>query len=105
MIPPKAVVKLAGILSKPLTDMINATINKGIFPSTAKLASVKPIYKKGSRLDISSYRPISIISAYSKVMENHLESSMVDYTNSILSQYLPSFIKVYSCLHLLMRLT
>ena len=53
LIPPKVVVKSAEILSKPLTDVINTTITKGIFPSDAKLASVKPIYKKGSRLDLS----------------------------------------------------
>ena len=70
--------------------MINATIDKGIFPSNAKLASVKPIYKKGSRLDVSNY-----ISAFSKVIEKHFESSMVDYINSILSQYLSGFRKGY----------
>ena len=85
--------------------MINATISKGIFPSNAKLASVKPIYKKGSRLDVSNYRPISVISAFSKVIEKHFESSMVDYINSILSQYLSGFRKGYSCQHLLMRFT
>ena len=105
LIPPKVVVKSAGILSKPLTDVINATITKGIFPSNAKLASVKPIYKKGSRLDVSNYRPISVISAFSKVMEKHFESSMVDYINSILSQYLSGFRKGYSCQHLLLRFT
>ena len=52
LIPPKVVVKSAEILSKPLTDVINATISKGIFPSNAKLASVKPIYKRGSRLEV-----------------------------------------------------
>ena len=29
LIPPKVVVNLAGILSKPLTDVINAKISKG----------------------------------------------------------------------------
>ena len=43
-----------------LTDVINATKDKGIFPTNAKLASVKPIYRKGSRLDVSNYRPISV---------------------------------------------
>ena len=103
LIPPKVVVKSAEMLSKPLTDVINATITKGIFPSNAKLASVKPIYKKGSRLDVSNYRPISVISAFSKVMEKHFESSMIDYINSILSQYLSGFRKGYSCQHLLLR--
>ena len=105
MIPPKVVVKSAEILSKPLTDAINASITKGIFPSNAKLASVKPIYKKGSRLDVTNYRPISVISAFSKVMESHFESSMVDYINSILSEYLSGFTKGYSFQHLLLRFT
>ena len=52
LIPPKVVVKSADILSKALTDVINATITKGIFPSNAKLASVKPICKNGSRLEV-----------------------------------------------------
>ena len=68
-----------------------------MLPSNAKLASVKPIYKKGSRLDVSNYRPISVISAFSKVMEKYFESSMVDYINSILSQYLSGFREGYSC--------
>ena len=38
LISPKIVVKSAVILSKPLTDVIYATITKGIFPSNAKLA-------------------------------------------------------------------
>ena len=79
---------LSSLLSKLLTNVINATITKGIFPSNAKLANVKPIYKKGSRLDVSNYRPISVISAFSKVMEKYFESSMVDYINSISSRYL-----------------
>ena len=77
--------------------MINSTISKGIFPSNAKLASVKPLYKKGSRLDVSKYRPISVISAFSKVIEKHFESNMVDYINSILSLYLSGLRKSYSC--------
>ena len=85
--------------------MIDATISKGIFPPNAKLASVKPIHDKYYRLDVSNYRPISVISALSNVIEKHFESSMVEYINLILSQYLSGFGKVYSCQHLLMQLT
>ena len=46
LIPLKVVVKPAEILSKPLTDKTNVTINKGIFPSNAKLATCF-FYKHG----------------------------------------------------------
>ena len=51
--------------------MINATISKRIFPSNAKLAFVMPIYKNGSRPYVFNYRPISVISAFSKVIKKH----------------------------------
>ena len=38
-ISPKVVSRSAGISCKPLTDVINATIDKGIFPTNAKVAS------------------------------------------------------------------
>ena len=41
-IPPKVVIRSAGILSKPLADVINALTTKGILPINAKLAGVKP---------------------------------------------------------------
>ena len=59
--PSAVVVKSAGILSKPLTDVINATIYKGVFPANAKLASVKPIYTKRSCLDVSNYRKVLLV--------------------------------------------
>ena len=52
--------------------MINATISKRIFPSNAKLAFVMPIYKNGSRPYVFNYRPLSVISAFSKVIEKHI---------------------------------
>ena len=80
-------------------------MTKTIFASKAKLASLKPIYNKCFRLGVSKHRPRSVVSTFSKVMEKHFESSMVDYINSILSQYLSGFRKGYSCQHLLLRYT
>ena len=42
--------KSAEILFKPLTDVTNATITKGIFSCNTKLASVKPIYNIHTRV-------------------------------------------------------
>ena len=43
------------ILAKPLTKMCNLSIKLGNFPDPCKLAKLKPIFKKGSRMDPSNY--------------------------------------------------
>ena len=57
------------IVSKPLTLIYNASLEKGIFPQIWKLARVTPIYKTGSKTDVNNYRPISVLSAVSRILE------------------------------------
>ena len=53
----------------PLEHVINLSIVNGIVPDKMKIAKVIPIHKKGDPLDISNYRPISLLSSISKVLE------------------------------------
>ena len=39
------------ILAKPVTEICNLSIKSDIFPDPCKLAKLKPIFKKGSRMD------------------------------------------------------
>ena len=41
----------------------------GIFPDGLKYAVFKPILKNGDKSDVSNYRPISLLPAFSKVFE------------------------------------
>ena len=52
-----------------LSDIINSSFTQGIFPSQLKLAKIIPIHKNGSKSDVSNYRPISLLSSFSKVFE------------------------------------
>jgi len=54
---------------EPLTFIINQSLQTGIFPNRLKIAKVLPVYKKGDKNSIENYRPISILSAISKVIE------------------------------------
>ena len=60
------------IVNIDLTDCINACIHDGIFPDQMKLADVTSIFKKDEKTDKKNYRPISILSALSKVFERLL---------------------------------
>ena len=49
------------------------------FPSDLKLAKVLPIHKKKSPLERQNYRPVSILSPISKVIERVLYEQLYEY--------------------------
>ena len=56
-------------LSVPLAEIINLSFNEGKFPAQLKSANVIPDFKKGDKLEVNNYRPISLISNNSKIIE------------------------------------
>jgi hypothetical protein len=64
------IIKLCGdAIAEPLNDIANSILKEGIFPDSLKIAKVIPIFKKGNKLDVNNYRPISILPAFSKILE------------------------------------
>lgn len=59
----------ADVLVTPLTILFNYALKFGIFPSCLKIAKVIPVFKSGNKTDVSNYRPISILSTFSKILE------------------------------------
>ena len=69
----------AVILAKPITKICNFSIKLKFFPDPCKLAKLKPIFKKGSRIDPSNYRPISLLPLISVIFEKIVHYQMIDY--------------------------
>ena len=65
--------------SKPLSNIINLSFNKGIFPNLLKIANVIPIYKKDDKLDYNNYRPISLLSNISKIYEKCMHMRLTNF--------------------------
>ncbi len=61
----------ADAIAAPLAHIARLSFNQGVFPTGFKTAIVSPVYKGRGKppLDVSSYRPISILPAMSKVVE------------------------------------
>ena len=57
------------IISETLSKIFNTSILTGQYIDKLKLARTIPIFKKGSRLLVSDYRPISLLSNLNKIME------------------------------------
>ena len=60
---------LAEDISKPLTYLFNLSFTSGTYPSMLKIANAIPIFKKDSKLIVSNYRPISLLSNINKILE------------------------------------
>ena len=52
------------------------------FPGSCEIAKVKPLFKKGSKTDPQNYRPISLLSLLSKIIERIVQ----DQTEEFLSK-------------------
>ena len=89
------------IVSLPLTWIINACIREGTFPEIWKQARVLPVHKKGAKDNVQNYRPISILPAASKVLEEVLRCQLVNHIEMerILPESQYGFRPGYSTLH------
>ena len=65
----------------PITTLIynSRPIRSGTFPTMWKLANVILIHKQGATDNKGKYRPISVLSALSKILEIHVHDSLYAY--------------------------
>jgi hypothetical protein len=61
--------KCVQFIKKPLADICNASFASGFFPEKLKIAIINPLHKKGNTEDTQNYRPISLLSVFSKIVE------------------------------------
>ena len=69
------------IISPILTEIINRCILMGVFPTSLKIAEVIPIYKNGAKTNCDNYRPISLLSPFSKLIESHIYNNLIKFFN------------------------
>ena len=69
----------APIIVPHLVHIFNLSFATGIFPDLMKLAKVIPIFKTGSKLLVNNYRPISLLSVFSKIFEKLVHKQLNDF--------------------------
>ena len=88
-----------------LNHIISSSLRQGIFPEKLKCAKVVPLHKSGARIDITNYRPISLLSCFSKIYEKVMHARLTKHlkANNILyaSQY--GFRAGHGCEHALLE--
>ena len=77
----------AAPLADPIAHIINKSLEAGVFPSEWKIANVVPVFKSGDREDVGNYRPISLLSNISKILERVVFTRLYEFfeENNLLS--------------------
>ena len=70
---------LAGDICKPLSIIFNLSFSTGQYPDLLKIAKTIPIHKKDSRLLVSNYRPISLLSNINKILEKLMFNRVYEF--------------------------
>ena len=66
----------------PLTHIVNLSLSTGIVPNHMKIAKVIPIFKASDPQTIQNYRPISLLTSFSKLLEKIMYDKVMTYMNS-----------------------
>ena len=88
-----------------ITENFNNLIEISVFPDPLKQADIKPVYKKDSRNERKSYRPVSILSNLSKIYERCMYTQMNKYFGPIPSKCQFGFREGYSLQQCLLIIT
>ena len=67
------------VMVQIITLLFNMSISQGKFPDALKNAKVIPIHKGDSRLEMSNYRPISLLPMLSKIFEKLMYARLIDF--------------------------
>ncbi len=70
------------VITPCVTHIINLSTEQRKFRHDFKLTRVTPLYKKGSKSDLGNYRPVSILSSLSKVMDKVIHEQLVSNLSS-----------------------
>ena len=84
-------VKLLKILVKPVSEsfseIVDASLGTGVYPTKLKIAKVVALHKKGANDNPTNYRPISLLSVFSKI------------TGKLMHKRLNGFLELHNVIH------
>lgn len=92
-IPPYLIKGCAGFFVYPLLILFNKSLKANIFPDAFKKSKITPIFKKGNRADIENYRPITILSVFSKIFEGVIQKRIYSSIGQSITNVQHGFLK------------
>ena len=80
---------ISSSVSETLSTLYNKSFSQQIFPDHMKHATVTPLHTRGSKLDMTNYRPISVWPICSEILEKLMLTRLLDFLdkNNIIYQH------------------
>jgi hypothetical protein len=72
---PTAPLCAPAFISSPVNHIFNKSLLSGIFPSHLKYSIIKLLFKKGDMNNRTNYRPVLLLTSFSRVLENYITSA------------------------------
>ena len=93
LVPAYIVKDCYNIFCEPLLHIYNLILKTSTFPSIWKKVKVCPVFKSGDHTNIVNYRPIAILSNFSKVFESILYKHLYAQVKNLISPCQHGFMK------------
>ena len=77
----RTVKEVGSYIAAPFADLFNSSLLQGIFPDQFKLGKITAVHKKGSRLDVNNYRPVTVLPVLSKIIEKIMFTRLNNFLN------------------------
>ncbi len=94
-------------IERPLAHIFSLSLSTGIFPEKLKSTRVIPIHKSGDTTNCDNYRPISLVNAFSKILEKIVSTKLTNHLqqNNLIYEHQYGFLKGKSTEHALIHIT
>ena len=78
----KVIKYVINYIAGPLEKVFNKSFENGVFPSELKYSKITPVFKADDKSLVNNYRPISLLSQFSKILEKLMYSRILKFLNS-----------------------
>ena len=93
----------ASVIAKPITNILNTSIEQGCYPNAWKVGQVTPLFKKDDESNKANYRPVTVLPVLNNIYERLLAAQLGEFYSAILSDFITSYRKFYNCETALLR--
>ena len=107
LISTKLLKEIAPYIITPLHYLINLSLETGYVPYELKLAKIVPVFKDGNVHEFTNYRPISILTSFSKLFEKIVSKQLTRFLhiNELLYKHQYGFRSGHNTSHPVLHLT